>query len=124
MGRGPGTLDGDTGRDRSCFDPPAGVIRLASEAERQAAELLQHYARLARPEAGRNLIAALDQAAAQIERSSGAGLQAPRPYPFLVQIGRLWIKVGRYWIAYSTTDPPVILAIFHDAANIPERLLP
>ena len=88
------------------------------------AELLQHSARLARPGAGRNLIAALDQAAAQIERSPGAGLQAPRPYPFLAQLGRLWIKAGRYWIAYSITDPPVILARFHDAANIPERLLP
>lgn len=100
------------------------MIRLGSEAERQAAELLQHYARLARPEAGRNLVTALDQAAAQIERSPSAGLQAPRPYPFLARLGRLWIKVGRYWIAYSTTDPPVILAIFHDAANIPGRLLP
>ena len=38
------------------------MIRLSGEAERQLADLLRHYARLGRPEAGRNLIAAIDQA--------------------------------------------------------------
>ncbi len=98
------------------------MIRLGSEAERQLADLLRHYASLARPEAGRNLLATIDQAVAQIERSPSDGFPAPRPYPSLARLGRLWIRVGRYWIAYSVTDPPVILAVFHDAADIPGRL--
>jgi plasmid stabilization system protein ParE len=99
------------------------VIRLSSEAEQQVAELLRHYARLGRPEAGRNLIAAIDQAVAQIEQEPEQGLPAPRPYPALVRPGRAWTKVGRYWIAYSTAmPPPVILGVFYDAAGIPGRI--
>jgi hypothetical protein len=32
------------------------------------------------------------------------------------------VQAGRYWVAYSTTKPPVIVAVFYDAANIPGRL--
>lgn len=85
------------------------------------AELLRHYARLERPEAGRHLIAAIDQAAARIERKSEKGLPAPRLYLVLAKPGRLWMKTGRYWIAYSAAVPPVILGVFYDAANIPGR---
>ncbi len=97
------------------------MIRLSRVAERQLAALLQHYADRGRPEAGRSLIAAVDEAAARIEHDPAAGLPSPRPYPRLARPGRAWTKAGRYWIAYSTTRPPVILAVFYDAANIPGR---
>jgi hypothetical protein len=32
------------------------------------------------------------------------------------------VKAGRYWVAYLTTSPPVIAAVFYDAADIPCRL--
>ena len=98
------------------------MIRLSDEAERQLAALLHHYARLGRPEAGRNLIAAVDQASARIEREPEKGLVAPRPYPALARPGRLWTKAGPYWIAYTPALPPVILGIFYDAADIPGRV--
>lgn len=97
------------------------MIRLSTEAERQVVELLRHYARLGRLEAGRTLIAAIDQATAKIEREPGQGLAAPRPYPALARPGRAWTKAGRYWIAYSTGTPPVIVGVFYEAADIPGR---
>jgi plasmid stabilization system protein ParE len=98
------------------------VIRLSDEAERQLAALLRHYTRIGRPEAKRNLISAIDGAVDHIERDPAGGLPAPRPYPDLARPGRAWIKVGRYWIAYSTTQPPVIVGVFFDTANIPRRI--
>jgi plasmid stabilization system protein ParE len=94
----------------------------SADAERQIDDLRQHYRERDRPEAVRNLISALVEAEARIERDPAAGLPAPRPYPSLARPGRAWIKVGRYYIAYSTTQPPVILAVFHETANIPGRL--
>ncbi len=35
---------------------------------------------------------------------------------------RAWVKAGRYWVAYNTTQPPVIVAVFYETANIPARL--
>jgi hypothetical protein len=35
---------------------------------------------------------------------------------------RAWVKAGRYWFAYSTTQPPVIVAVSYETANIPGRL--
>lgn len=100
------------------------MIRLSSDAERHVAELLQHYARRGRPEAGGKLIAIIDQAAARIERDPNGGLAAPRPYPALARPGRAWVKAGRYWIAYSTTQSPVILGVFYETADIPRRAEP
>jgi plasmid stabilization system protein ParE len=97
------------------------VIRLSRGAERQVNALLRHYARLGLPEVQHNLIAAIDQAVTRLERDPTAGLPAPRPYPSLARQGRAWIAVGRSWIAYSTTNPPVILAVFYATADIAGR---
>lgn len=64
----------------------------------------------------------MDEAGGKIERDPAAGLRAPRPYPELRQAGRAWVQAGRYWFAYSTTKPPVIVGVFYDAANIPGRV--
>ena len=93
----------------------------SAEAERQIEDLRRHYDALNRVEAVRNLIAALVEAEESIQDQRLAGLAAPRPYPQLARSGRLWIKAGHYWIAYRASLPPVILAVFHDTADIPGR---
>jgi hypothetical protein len=98
------------------------VIALSLRATLDVARLEEHYDQLGRPEAIRNLAYALAEASDKIENDPDAGVTAPRPYPSLAKPGRLWLHVRRYWIAYSTTIPPVILAVFYDTANIPERL--
>jgi hypothetical protein len=35
---------------------------------------------------------------------------------------QLWVKSGRYWIAYQTAPAPVIVAVYFETANIPARL--
>ena len=98
------------------------MIRFTAKALRQISALRQHYEKLARPEAVRTLIAAVQGAAEQIEADPAAGLAAPRPYPELARPRRAWAQAGRYWVLYRTTRPPVIIAVFHDTANIPGRL--
>ena len=98
------------------------MIRYAPRARDQVRALRDHYERRNRPEAIRTLDAALIEAEQRIERNPGAGLPAPRPYPDLARRGRAWIKAGRYWIAYSTVTPPVILAVFYEEADIPGRM--
>ena len=61
------------------------------------------------------------EAEVKIERDAGGGLPFPRPYPGLGRRGRLWVKAGRYWVAYSLPPRPVILAVFYDSADIPGR---
>lgn len=95
------------------------MTTLSRGATRDVAALARDFRRKNRPEATRNLLAALNQAMKQIATDPSGGLGAPRPYPGLAQPGRAWMKVGRYWFAYSPDDPPVITAVFHDAADIP-----
>ncbi len=52
----------------------------------------------------------------------GVGLAAPRPYSHLARPDRLWIKSGRYWIAYCPVHPKVISDVFYETANIPGRI--
>ncbi|MEJ0045150.1 MAG: hypothetical protein WDN04_02670 [Rhodospirillales bacterium] len=98
------------------------MIRLGRAAERHVTQLLRHYARLGRPEAGDNLLAALDLAGARIEQNPGGGFVAPRPYPALARPGIAWVKTGSYWFAYGTTPPLMIVGIFYEKADIPGRL--
>ena len=94
----------------------------SNEAILQLDELRLHYRLKDRLDAARNLDLALDQAEVRIEHDPNRGLPAPRPYPELARNGRAWIKSGRYWIIYTLTDPPVILGVFYEAADIPNRL--
>ncbi len=98
------------------------MIEYTRRAERQIDLLRQYYEAHQRLEALRNLDAALDEAEARIERDPGAGVPAPRPYPFLVRKGRGWIRVRRYWFAYSTAAPHVIVGVYYDTADIPNRV--
>ena len=93
-----------------------------ARAAAQVEALRRHYRTLGRTEAVRNLDAALAEAEARIERDPNAGLPAPRPYPGLIRAGRAWTKAGRYWIAYSIVQPPAIVAVIYETANIPGRI--
>lgn len=48
-------------------------------------------------------------------------MQAPRPHPELASLGLLWLKRGRYWIAYEPAGP-VIAGVFFDTEDIPNRI--
>lgn len=100
------------------------MIELSAAAARHVQALRRHFEQLDRQEAVLNLRAALVEAAVLIERDPSAGIAAPRPYPQAAKPGVAWIKVRRYWIAYTTTGPLVILGVFHDTANIPNRFRP
>jgi plasmid stabilization system protein ParE len=97
------------------------LIGLTARAQRRFRELRQHYEDRERPAATRGLIAALEEASRKIERARTSGLPASRPYSHLARPDRLWIKAGRYWIAYEP-GTPVIAGVFYETANIPDRL--
>ena len=97
------------------------MIGYTARAARQVAELREHYERERRLEASRNLDAVLDDAERRIERDPAAGLPAPRPYPTLARPGQAWVKVGPYWVRYSTRTPPVITGVFYERIDIPGR---
>jgi plasmid stabilization system protein ParE len=98
------------------------LIEYSQRAQRQLFELLLHYEKLDRTEAVRNLIAAMAQVEASIERKPDAGLPAPRPYPSLARLGYAWTKSGSYWVAYSRSAPSVIVGVFHESADIANRV--
>ena len=97
------------------------MIELTPEAEQQLDELRRHFEGLGRLEALRNLRIALNEGSERIARAPGIGLPAPRPYPGLTSPGRLWLKAGRYWIAYRSVPRLAIVAVFYDTADIPGR---
>lgn len=91
------------------------------EARRQVRDLIAHYRRKRRPEAIRNLDAAL----ARAEVIIAEGLARPRAFPAtyrdLASPGRAWLREGIYWIAYQQTVPPAIVAVFWEGAEIDRR---
>jgi plasmid stabilization system protein ParE len=99
------------------------VIALSREAEGHVDRLIAHYEAKGRLEAASNLLKALERAKLRIARDPKAGLSAPRPYPALARAGRLWIIERRYWISYTTMNPPVISGVFYATADIPNRPL-
>ena len=97
------------------------MVEIGADAARHLHDLRDHYEAKQRLEAALNLAAALAAAIERIRIEPDKGLTAPRPYPHLVADGLRWIKEGRYWFVYSVSTPPVIVAVFHDQADIPSR---
>ena len=98
------------------------MIGYTARALAQIDGLAAHYQRLGRTEAIANLRAALAAAEKRIEAAPFGGLSAPRPYPIVKLKRRLWIKEGRYWVAYRVSPEPMIVGVFYESANIPGRL--
>jgi hypothetical protein len=69
------------------------------------------------------LVASIETACDRYENKRGLFFDAPRPYPNLASLGFRWAKEGSYWIAFEQTDAgPIMAGIFHEAADIPNRL--
>jgi plasmid stabilization system protein ParE len=99
------------------------LIDYSPTARQHIIALRIHYEDRERPEAIRNLAAAIEEAAARMARTPGAGFRAPRPYPALSRPGWRWIKAGPYWFAYVPHDQGATVAgVFHESADIPNRL--
>jgi plasmid stabilization system protein ParE len=99
------------------------VIRLSRKARTQLSSLAAYYEDKHRPEAVRNLRAAITRASERIETQRGLFFSAPRPYRTFTHPRWIWLKEGTYWIAYSAEpDGAVIQVVFHEAADIPNRI--
>ena len=99
------------------------MIRFSWEARQHVADLTSHFERRERLEAARNLRAAIDVAIRRIETRRGPFFPAPRPYPDLLFDGWMWLKEGRYWVAFIEPGPDAIIqAVFHESADIPGRV--
>jgi plasmid stabilization system protein ParE len=98
------------------------LVEYAPGALRQVDDLLRYYEDRQRDGAADALRAALQAAERRIDERPNTGLPAPRPYRQLARPGVAWIKAGRYWVSYTTTSPPVIVAVYFETANIPGRL--
>ena len=97
------------------------MIALTPEAKTQLEEFERYYIEQRRPQALRNLGHSLAEASLVILNAPRRGLAAPRPYPDLASLGLLWLKRGRYWIAYDPTGP-IIAGVFFDTDDIPRRV--
>jgi hypothetical protein len=56
-----------------------------------------------------------------MELGSVRTIPAPRPYPQLARQGWCWAKQGSYWFAFDL-DRTAIQGIFHESADIPNRM--
>jgi len=97
------------------------VIALTPEAAAQLEALEQFYIKSQRPQALRNLAYAVAEASLIILNAPERGAAAPRPYPYLADLGFRWLKRGRYWIAYRA-EGPVIVGVFFETDDIPGRI--
>jgi len=99
------------------------VIRLTLTAGQQFDQLLDHYIRLDRPEAVDRLVATLRDALASIEINPADGTDFPATYRDAARWGYRWVKVHRYWFAYSDHRGQwVVTNILFETADIPGRI--
>ena len=96
------------------------MIALTPEASAQLDEFERYHIEQQRPQALRNLGHSLAEASLIILNAPQRGLPTPRPYPELASLDLLWLKRGRYWIAYDLAGP-IIAGIFFDTDDIPNR---
>lgn len=84
--------------------------------------LLDYYERLNRLEAAENLLATLERASFRISQNPEIGLPAPRPYARLAKLGLRRVKQAAYWIAYMVEPSQIIIGVYHEAADILNRM--
>ena len=83
---------------------------------------MAYFEEMGRMQAAANLLAALERASGRIVLALEVGLPAPRPYPSLAWFWFRWVKEGPYWIACMTGKSPIIVGVYHEAADIPNRV--
>ena len=99
------------------------MVRLTLTAARQFDELLDHFITRDRPEAVDRLLAALRDALARIEAYPASGTSYPANYPGAARWGYRWIKVHRYWFAYSEHRGHLAVTnILFETSDIPGRI--
>lgn len=99
------------------------MVRLTLTAGRQFDALLDHYIALDRPEAVNRLVAAFRDALARIEADLTSGKPFPATCHDAARWGYRWMKVHRYWFAYSShRGQPVITNVLFETADIPGRI--
>jgi plasmid stabilization system protein ParE len=97
------------------------LIEYTPTARRHVNDLLVQYRNKQRPEAIRNLRDALARVEATIQAGSARPRDFPATYRELARPGRAWLKDGAYWVAYQTSLPPIIVAVFWAAADLASR---
>jgi plasmid stabilization system protein ParE len=100
------------------------MVRLSSSARKQYLDLIEHYLARGYDQAAERLNDAIDEALLTIGQRPSAGRDYPAVYANLVWPNVKWIKVHRYWFAYTTDGDPVIFNIVWDSADIPGRANP
>jgi hypothetical protein len=99
------------------------VIRVIARARAQIAILTAYYVDRDRDDAIKNLKRAVITACNRILVQIGPFYPAPRPYPSIARPGWLWLKTGSCWVVLGETGTGyVIHALFHESANIPDRM--
>ena len=99
------------------------MIRRTRTTSRQIDELLDDYMIKERDGAIDNLNRAVREALAAIEAKPSAGRPYPATYRALADRGFSWMKIHRYWFAYSTHKGyPVLTNVFYEEADIPGRV--
>jgi len=97
------------------------LIDYSRTARRRIRELIALYKKKHRPEAIRNLRAALVRAEGQIAKGSAYHRPFPATHRTLARPNRAWLKVAIYWIAYELTVAPAIIVVFWEGANLGQR---
>ena len=87
------------------------MTRLATSANSQYLDLVDHDLERDYDQAAERLSAAIEQAAASIDAYPSDGKDFPAIYDKMVWPDVKWIKVHRYWFSYTTTGKPVIFNI-------------
>jgi plasmid stabilization system protein ParE len=96
---------------------------LSAAAQAALEELTDFYAARGRDRAIDKLAACVEAACRRYPAKRNSFYPAPRPYPQLADLGFRWTKEGPYWIAFAeTADGPVLVGVFHEAADIPKRI--
>ncbi len=99
------------------------MIPLSAAAEAEPDALTSYYETLGRDRAIDRLVEAGGTACDRYDRRRGLFYDSPRPLPGACRYGSSLDEGGTLWIPFEeTTAGPVVAGIFHESADIPNRL--
>lgn len=102
------------------------MARIGPVARTQIANLAAHYRRLNRPEAVRNLRAAVAEVLRKIDQPNTRARRSPATYSGLAALNMFWIRQHIYWFSYGKASDGVmtIANVIWDRADIPTHAQP